>query len=351
MRGRIVGGLAAVIVVIAAALGIAIWTGVLKLGLTSSACKADDEIDPPRRAAIDEAAMSFVRAALGSSPQSVFPVLTDEAQARAVSAKSFGEQLQILNRGSGPFADVHVANTYLVTDTGSSSATTVCGTLANDAWVSVATKPGLVQAHVVIAARSKNNDWAFTLWLVPDGAGWRVQDFHVGMSSIVGRTPDVLLALGQKERAAGRAFNAAIVLGATQTVSDRGPSFQLAVRQKLQDERAKLELPDELRGQSPFTWTMNGVPYVVADASMIGVANEVGMVFVLPRTSWTSDDDAEAQSRAFIEAFVATHPDYAQAFSFLVARAMRPDGSGGFATVYRNGSGFVARQTAPRRPD
>jgi hypothetical protein len=96
-----------------------------------------------------------------------------------------------------------------------------------------------------------------------------------------------------------------------------------------------------VRGTPPFSWTLNGEKYQVGQVSMIGVGHDVGITFVLPQTSWTSEDDIETKNRAFINAFIATHPEYARIFNFLVARAMKPDNSGGYATVYENQKGFV----------
>ena len=71
-----------------------------------------------------------------------------------------------------------------------------------------------------------------------------------------------------------------------------------------------------------------------------GVGHDLGLIFVLPFDRWDGTAGAEAHNHAFIDAFVATHPDYARVFRFLVARAMKPDNSGGFGTVYNAQTGY-----------
>jgi hypothetical protein len=314
------------------------------VGNTAPVCRIDNEIASAPRDALEDQALAFVRAALGTTPQAAYAMMAPEAQSRT-SAQGFADQVRTLSSSSGPFENLRVTHAYLITGVaeGTAQPRALCGTPANGQWVSVAIKPQPEQAYVVVGAQTRNNAWAFTLWLVPDGSEWRVLNFHVGISAIAGRTPEDLLALIRDEREAGRAFNAAIVLAAARDLSNRGPTFQLGISQALQAESDKLRVPTELQGTPPFTWKMKGKPYTVAGAGMIGVGKDIGIVFILPHKTWTDDQAAVAANRAFIEAFVATHPDYARAFDFLAARAMKPDNSPGPTTRYENGKGFVAR--------
>ncbi|MDX2169154.1 MAG: hypothetical protein SF182_18945 [Deltaproteobacteria bacterium] len=309
----------------------------------TAVCQVDGDIAPATRAALQDRALSFVRAALGALPQTAYAMMAPEAQKRT-TAQMFGARVRELST-SGPFDNLRTAHAYLISGVapGSTQPRALCGSLADGNWVSVALQPGSEQAYVVVSGDTRNNQWAFTLWLVPDGDEWRVLNFHAGISAIAGRTPEDLLALVRREREAGRAFNAAIALAAARDLTNRGPTFQLGISQALQAEADQLTVPAELRGTPPFTWTMKGRSFTVAGAGMIGVGKEIGILFVLPHKTWTNDQEAAAANRAFIEAFRAAHPDYARAFDFLVARAMKPDNSPGPTTRYDNGKGFVAK--------
>ena len=328
------------ILVIVAAIALAFMSGSVTFGVHAYACQTDDEIAQAHRSALDDTAMAFVRTVLGPNPDAAYAIMTQEAQT-STTAEAFGTRLKTIIRSSGPYRNAHVAHTYLITGASTGQgAHAICGSLANDGWVSVAIKPTLSQGYVVVSAQTKNNDWALTLWLLPVGNEWHVHYFHIGISSIVGRTPETLLSLARQERDSGHNFNATMLFAGLTGVIDRGPVFQLGIAQTTQKEARDLERPSELQGSPPFTWNLNGGEYTVAQISSIGVDNRLGLIFMLPQTSWTGEQDADTKNRAFITAFIATHPDYSRVFSFLVARALKPDSSGGFGTVYDSEKGF-----------
>jgi hypothetical protein len=153
-------------------------------------------------------------------------------------------------------------------------------------------------------------------------------------------TSDTLLERARKERDSGHLFNAAMLYSGVQTTMDRGPAFELGIGQALRNDLAKFKIPDELAGNPPFLWKMDGATCRVGAAQIGGIGKQLGLMFALPQTSWTSDQDADRKNRDFINAFIKTHPDYIRDFGFLVARAFKPDNSGGFGTVYENGKGF-----------
>jgi hypothetical protein len=167
-----------------------------------------------------------------------------------------------------------------------------------------------------------------------------VQYFNMSVSAISGLTPDMLLARARQERDAGHAFNAAMLYTGVQGTIDRGPAFQLGIDQALHADLHNFTAPADLAGDPPFVWNMNGADYNVGQVTIIGIAGKLGLVFMLPQTEWSGEQDSDAKNRAFITAFIATHPDYSRVFAFLVARALKPDNSGGYGTVYENGKGF-----------
>ena len=88
-------------------------------------------------------------------------------------------------------------------------------------------------------------------------------------------------------------------------------------------------------------WNLGGGERTVESVTIIGVEGKLGLVFMLPLTTWTGKEAADRTNREFLIAFIAAHPDYSRVFGFLVARALKPDKSGGFATVYELGRGFI----------
>jgi len=321
---------------------VAYSTGFIKLnaGVNAGICQQDTEIPAATREAMQDRAMSFLQAFLAGDTAKAFGMMTPDAQKSAPEEK-LAEISGVLQKTAAPFDPPTVAHTYFVQSKGGGPNTrTVCGTLADDKWVAVEIKPGFDQGHVWISAKARNNDWAFTFWLLPNGNDWRVAYFNANPSSIVGLTPGDLLQKARSERDSHHAFNATLLYIAAASISNFGPSFQLGVAQPLQEDLSKLQAPSELMGKPPFTWDMQGKKYIVQQVSIIGVAGKIGLIFQLPQTTWNGDEQADKSNRDFINAFIATHSDYSRDFSFLVARALKPDGSGGFGTVYQNGKGF-----------
>jgi hypothetical protein len=201
---------------------------------------------------------------------------------------------------------------------------------------------GRRQAHVLVSAQTKNYEWQLSLWLWPEEAGWKVHHFHLGASGLAGLGAGPILALARRERREGHAFNALMLYSALRSgLLDRGPAFQLGLAQAMDKDYRALEPPPEMRGVAPYTFKMDGATYSVGHISVTGVAKQLGLVFDLPQTEWTGEAAADNFSHAFLTAFVSTHPDYVRVFGFVLARFMKPDGSGGFGTVYEAEKGFT----------
>lgn len=305
----------------------------------TSDCKTDGEIPADRRAKIDQAAMNFINA-VQTHPDAAYAMMTGQVH-KETSSEKLSSQLKAYIEATGPYTNLKPAHDYLVITTGTGSDTkAVCGSVSGTDWVALQIKPGLTQAHVVLSGQTRNNDWAFTLWLLPEDGAWRVQYFHIGMSAMAGRSANDLIQLAQKERTAGHMFNAALLYAGAKELVDRGPAFQLGTAQTLDQDLKGFGAPPELQQSLPMTWKMGGSDYKVLGVNILGVAGQIGLSFDLPLTVWKSSEDADKQNHAFLDAFLATHPNYASAFKFLVARAHKPDGSGGFATVYEAGKGY-----------
>ena len=312
----------------------------LNLGVHSDVCQSGDEIGASVRSALQDRAMAFTKAILIGKSAEAYSMMTDQVRAVLPEGK-FDPTVDAAVRRAGRLQGLRVGQTYYVVSAGAGpDGHTMCGPVTDDKRVWVAVKPGFDQGHVVIYAKAPNNDWAFTFWLLPKGRDWQIQFFHSNLATIVGLTPDKLLQQARRERDSGHMFNAAMLYAGVQGTSDYGPAFQPAIVQSLRGDLHAFRAPAELSGPPPFDWKMGGADYSVLKVTIIGVAGKLGLIFLLPQTSWSGEDDAAKFNRAFLTAFIAAHPDYQRSFSFLVARALKPDRSAGFGTVYEIGKGF-----------
>lgn len=308
-------------------------------GIQGGICSTDDEIAAGERKTVGDAALALVRAMMANDDGAAYAMMTGETQAHMPRAE-FAQFITTSNAVPGPFRDPQVSHVFVLETTGTGADGRGICSAKPDGMISVEVKPGQRQAHVLITAQTVNNSWAFTIWLLPDGTAWRVQYVHIAASAIVGKSVDDMLQLARRERDAGRTFNAAMLYLGAQGLADRGPAFQLKIAQTLNDDMQAMTPPPELQGKAPYTWTMNGKAYSVAQAGIIGIDKGIGLIFVLPHQSWGSDAAIDAQNREFLDAFRAAHPDFVKVFAFLTARAMKPDNSGGFGTVYDVGKGY-----------
>jgi hypothetical protein len=314
--------------------------GTISIGAVRHTCLIDADVSPEDRQPVEAVALSFVAATLGSNPSEAYAMMA--AEARAVeSNEAFSAAMHAAQREMGQYRDLRVAHTYLIESTGDGAAErAVCGRLASRRWISVALRPERKQAYVVMSARTQNSDWDLTVWLVPDEGKWAVESFNTGVASLAGRSADDVLQLARNEKTAGHGFNAFMLHVALRALIERGPNLQLAIAQEAIKDVESLPVPPEVRGPPPFTWNLGGKECVVERATILGIEGKLGLIFMLPLTTWSGEDAADKYNREFLVGFIAAHPDYARVFEFLVARALTPDKSGGFGTVYKLGQGF-----------
>ncbi|HVZ72057.1 MAG TPA: hypothetical protein VHJ20_06750 [Polyangia bacterium] len=189
-------------------------------------------------------------------------------------------------------------------------------------------------------AHSNNNEWELSLWLMPQDGIWKVNAFHLDASGVADRGVGTLWTLAKEERRAGHAFNAGILYGTVRELLKRGPWLQLGVARAFDEDARTLPPLAELQGPPPFHWRLGGATYEVAGISPIATEGMIGLSFGLPQIEWPATEGVIASNHAFLSAFMAAYPEVPKVFGYLVARAVKPDRSGGYATVYEYGRGF-----------
>jgi hypothetical protein len=302
--------------------------------LAADVCKLDGAIGTATYAAIKTIALAYAHALLdgdGAKSVTITDVKIDPQTGKPVSAMA---QLIAVGR---PFSAVKLDHVYLVSAPAAQGRAT-CGTGNESVFLAVG--PGGDEAYALISAQSRNDGWALVLKMAQDAAGWQVKDAHLTGAGTAGRSSQMMLAQARSERASGHAFNATILYIGVLSTMDRGADFQTAFQQTVRGDIANLPTPPELQGPPPFKWTMGGKTFSVQMVSMIGIGKDLGLIFNLPQTDWPATEAIEARNREFLDAFRATHPDFTRVFSFLVARAFKPDNSGGFATVWDSTKGY-----------
>jgi hypothetical protein len=301
--------------------------------LTAASCATNDEIPADKREALEHVALGFVQALISFNAEAAYAALSPEAK-QTLSRDTLATLIAAGIRPMAPFSDVHAAQIHLVkVATSAPNARALCGSLASpEGWVSVAVKPIAEQAHILIAAQTRNNGWAFTLWLMPE-PDWRVAYFQLTASSLVGKTAHDMWDLARSEQQARHDFNAAILYRAANQLAYRGPNFQLGISSEIQKEMQKMQLPPELQGQAPFIWKSSGDEYRVLDIGPIGVGGEIYLMITQEIEPWGADQEADQHNRALIADFKRAVPEYSSVFAGLLVGAKESGGNRFFRTV------------------
>jgi hypothetical protein len=299
-------------------------------------CKEDAEISLGKREAVARSGLAFVWAVLGQAPDGGYAMMTDEAK-RTVSREQLLQIRQSL-LPMGPFDNLRITKTYLVTSMGGPSNSLMpCAFSPNG--VVVAVKPNAEQAHLVLESDTRNNRWSFVLWLIHD-TDWEVESFHADVAGIVGKSASDILAMARSEEAANRHFNALILYATARDLSGHGPNFRLQLSQDIATEMNRVKLPKELQGQAPFAWHFGETDFRVLRVGPIGVAGDIYLSITHEVPGWRDGQEPERANGRLLAGFKEAFPEYRSAFAGLVAEARESGGNRLYRSVQKDGVGL-----------
>ena len=300
-------------------------------------CKADEEISTKDGEAIAQVVLRFVQDAIGSNPFAAYALFTQDAKT-TVPEESFVNSFQGGIKPMGPFRDLRVVHTYIAKVTGSTQPQrVVCGNLSSSStWVSVNVKPGPAEAYAVVEGRTVNNTAAFVLWLITQDGKWHVQYVQYAITSMVGKSSEDLQKMASAENEKHHSLNAFLLYATALQLSDRGPFFQLGVRQEIEEAFQAVQRPTILQGQAPFAWNFDKSTFKVLNLGLIGVGGQIYLQIDHEIEPWKVDEEADRINRELIVRFAKAYPEYREAFAGLVVRAHERGGNRGYGTVDTN---------------
>lgn len=321
-------------------------TGVLPANLRAGpivgTCWQDDEIDPDERTEVQATALNFVQALTGPSPKNA---LDDFAERTRTATTS--EEFEALVRQTtipGGYSAYRPARTYVisVTNPGGVASSIPCGTLSDPGqWDVLRVDTSGRHAFVDILSDGAHNEWVFTVWLERHGTDWHVVGFNRGISRIAGHDFVEVWDRAKAQAAAGHSAAATFLYFLADNLIDRGPSFQRGFAQSYRADRSKFTAPASLAGPFPQVQRFGSDDFRVTRMIVFGM--EKGRIVLEidhAEATWSSDSAADQRNRKLIDGFIAAHPDWSEAADVILARAYRPDGKGGFGTLYYKESGY-----------
>jgi hypothetical protein len=239
----------------------------------------------------------------------------------------------------GPFKNLTVAHTYIAKVTGGSQEQRViCGEDISNAerWVTVDTKPGAPEAHVVVQAETVNNTVAFVTRLIQEGGTWRIQYVHYATVKMADKSARDLEIMAEAQQQKRHDFNSYVLYAAALQLADRGPYFQLGIRPEIEKAIAESKKSDLLQGQPPFTWEFGKSNFKILNVGPVAVAGKIYLIIDHEIEPWKEDKEADQQNRTLIEEFAKATPEYKDAFAGLVVRAHERGSRRIFGTVDEN---------------
>ena len=302
-----------------------------------TSCKADEQIPTKDREAIGQVVLTFVQDAIGPNPSAAYALFTQDAKT-TVPEGSFVDSFQNGIKPMGPFRDLRTVHTYMAKVTGGSQPQRViCGNLSSSStWVSVNVKPGPAEGYAVVEGQTVNNSAAFILWLIMQDDKWHVQYVQYAVTSMVGKSSEDLEKMAVAENEKHHNFNAFLLYATALQLSDRGPFFQLGIRQDIEDASQAAQRPAILQGQPPFGWNFEKSTFKVLNVGLIGVGGQVYLKIDHEIEQWKADREADRKNRELIARFGKAYPEYRDAFAGLVVTAHERGGNRGYGTVDTN---------------
>lgn len=302
------------------------------------ACRQNDEIDPKLGGVAAAAARDFYDKFL-KGDEAAYDALTEGARAKTTRAQ-FVRMMKTLE-ATGPYDNLRLEQIYQPTFAGEGKSAT-CAAVDPANSVAIAADPDVTQIHVVLSAHAPKNDWALTTWLVQHDDVWRVRGFYPGVSSLAGLNATQLLRAGEAQEKLGHDFNAHMLFAAAKMTSRRGPHFTLGVANDIDAALARHKTPPELKGEPPFTWTLDGASFNLEQVSFVGIDKRLGLVLLHREAGWDGEDTGKAEryNKRLIDAFTKTHPEYKETFGFVVARILAPGKDSGWGTVFDAAKGY-----------
>jgi hypothetical protein len=308
-------------------------------------CRVDDEIPQADRSQAEKVAMDLAQDAMGGNPEEAYTLMAKEAQAKA-SLENVTKLTSAI-KASGPFQNAHVAHSYFIELTGGGDKlplTDCYKTSDGPERVTVPIRSLPRQFHVEVVAHTINNDWTMFIWLIPEGDSLKALAFTFNTSAISGRTSEDLLRLAREQNAKGHTYNAAFLLQAAEGISSRGPNAMPFWKTGLDNEAKSFVPPKEFTGKPPYQWHIGDQVFELQSGGLIGVGGNLNLVFDRKLMSWSDNAAADADNKAFVNAVVKAYPEFSESFRAIIAKAEKPDGTGGFTTVYEFDKGFSQGQ-------
>jgi len=311
-------------------------------GFNAGRCQTDDEVAEGDRAAYEGPALNFVRALLGPEPSNAYAAVT-VAMKQTTTPEAFAAFVRTNVGSLGSMGNLHVAHSYYLTgmSTGTGQYRVLCTTVAHGSFsvpegrVLVAATSAPEQAHVIVEGDTRNNTFAFVLWLLPEQGQWRVENMHLTATAMVGKSALEFWSLARAQREHHHDFNAYVLYTTALQLASRGPAFQPGIQAEIEKELGQLQKPRELEGTPPFSWQLDGATFRILKVAPVGMDGKIYLMLSQEVAPWSDAPEVDRENHVLGSAFPKIDPEYTDAFDDLIIEAVERGGARVFRTLAR----------------
>jgi len=286
-------------------------------------CAQDADIDPMRRAIVETAATRYLQTVLSGDPGAAWDTMTLQAQ------NSMSRERFVFAATSGPIAsqprNATLRHTFLihVIGTPAAGARIICGDTSDPVQTfRMAVAPVQEQAYALISADTTSSGFIFTLWLIREGAAWKVNDFAYNTSTLAGRDALQLWRLAREQHQQQHDLNATLLYAAAAQIANRGPNLSLGFADAIATEQASIPKPKELSGNPPYPFEERGKTFQIRSIGVTDAGDSMYLGLSYDAEPWKSNKQVEAANQELISLIKKRFPEYSSAFGGLIVQAV-----------------------------
>jgi len=281
---------------------------------------------------IDSAASHFVDALIREDSASAFSDLSAELRQK-LSSEQLAEQIHTIHQFEP--ANAKVLHTYYIQAGEQRVDRVVCGINLPEPSQRVILSATNVpeQAHVLLSADTRNNQIAFTVWVLPVNGEWRVRGFWFNVAALADQGPNRLWEQAREQSRREHRFNAALLYVAALQLMNRGPDFQMETAQEIREEMTHVVAPHEIQGPPPFTWRSKDRVWTILSAGPLAVGGKIYLMIAHEVPQIQTDGQVDRWNKELLAYFKSHFPEYSDVFAGIVIRAHERGTNRGFGTV------------------
>lgn len=288
-------------------------------------CKMGSDLDADTKSALETAAQRYFQMAANGDTLAL-----QQNSIPDVANNFSGIQSVIADNKANFGTSASVRGTYELDAPGNGPiqrAEFYCGIVNSPSWVAFVLNnlPAGRYGLVILDANGKVPMTVSMILQEMASHQWKLGGFYARATSLAGHDAQWYLNQARSYKAKGQNHNAWFYYLAGWDLTAPVPFMSNTQLDKVSDEMQSAK-PADLPGQQPLALASAGKSYNVTQLFAVPVNDGLGLVVKYQVPDVSNSSQAFADNLAVIKALVAKYPEFREAFSSVVARAVAPSG-------------------------